>query len=123
MNRPTRFKARLALAIVAALAAVPTPAIAAVPAGDEYVLEIPGVRPTGGGSVAVPRATDFRASGRGDAQRGVVGETDEPSSPLAALGETIGSVPRSLALGVAAFAALALLVAPPLRRPVPDGPR
>src|SRR4029079_6695594 len=47
MDRPTRTKARLALAIVATLIAVPPPAATpAAPADDEYVLQFPGVSQT-----------------------------------------------------------------------------
>lgn len=110
MDRPTHSKARLALAIVAALAAltaisVPS-AVAAPPAGEEYVLELPGVRQTNNPAVA-PEPTAIPGESR--AQQGVVGESSPPQSPLAATASTLGSIPASLVAGLAALLALALL--------------
>jgi hypothetical protein len=118
MSNPTR-KARLALAIVAALLALPTAsASAAAPAGDEYVLEIPGVRQTDAGPVA---AAEESGGGAGGVQRGVVGENDPPASPLSALGDAIAAVPASLSVAVAALLALALTAG--RRRPVAHSSR
>lgn len=106
------------LAIVASLAAAPATANADAPAaGDEYVLELPGVRQTEGSAVGgggegigpVPR-TDSR-------QLGVVGETDPPASPLAASVEAASAIPASLLTGFAALLAVAIAAAA-LRRPV-----
>ena len=92
MDRPTRRKARLALAIVAALVAAAgrRPARAAAPADDEYVLEIPGVSQTesnvneDSGTIGTSARHDH-GGGRGGAgsgvQRGVVGEADAPADP------------------------------------------
>lgn len=121
MDRPTRWKARLASAIVAALVMVPAPAAqaSAVPAGEEYVLQLPGVpqsnstvnsQPTGG-SVA-----------SGGIQRGVVGESAEPAGPLAALGDALAAIPAAIVAGIAALLVLALL-AIPLRHLTPHGSR
>lgn len=107
MIRPTRWKAGLALAIVAALAAVPAaPALAAPPAGDEYVLEIPGVRDNASGPVAAAPAASPTAGE--NVQRGVVGESDSPSSPLAALGDALGSIPASVLTGLIVLLGLAV---------------
>jgi len=112
MELPTRRTAGLALAIVASLAAAPGPATADTPAaGDEYVLELPGVRESqgsavgGGGEEIGPVArTDSR-------QLGVVGETDAPVSPLAESAEAASAIPMSLLAGLAALLAVALATA------------
>ncbi|GIK77001.1 MAG: hypothetical protein EDQ89_03170 [Acidobacteria bacterium] len=109
MDLPTRLTAGLALAIVASLAAAPAQAGAEAPAaGDEYVLELPGVRQSegsaaggGGEGIGPVSRTDSR-------QLGVVGETDAPASPLAASAEAAGAIPTSLLAGLAALVALAL---------------
>jgi hypothetical protein len=121
MNRPTRWKARLALAIVAALVIVPAAvAEASAPAGDEYVLELPGVRQSDSAVNAGPAGG--RSGGGSGIQRGVVGETDEPADPLAALGDALGAIPTAIVAGLAILLALALL-AVPARRPAPHGSR
>ena len=104
---PTRRKAWLAIAIVAALTAAPTAASAAATASDEYVLEIPGVRQTDNGSVA---GTTAPPNDAGDGvQRGVVGEQDAPSTPLAALGDALSAFPAAFAAGLLALAAIVAL--------------
>ena len=105
MDRPTRPKARLTLAIVAALILVPAPAASAAPASDEYVFQLPGVHQTD--NTAAPDARAGAAPGHG-VQRGVVGETDPPAGPLAALGDALDATPTSIAVGLAALLALAL---------------
>jgi len=122
MDHPIGWKTRLTLAMVATLAATPVPAaLAAAPAGDEYVLEIPGVRQadSGAGSGA---AADGGSVGSGAEQRGVVGEADAPQTPLAALGDTLTAVPAPLVVGLAALLAVVLLAATG-RRPVSNGSR
>jgi len=125
MNRPTRWKARLAPAIVAALLLVPAQAAEAgpgagpAPAGDEYVLQLPGVRQSASDVAQPGRAADAG----GGVQRGVVGETDEPAGPLAALGDALGALPASILAGLAALGALALLGALLRRRLTPLGAR
>ncbi len=118
MNHPTRWKGRLALAIVAALVAAPaSPAPAAAPAGDEYVLDLPG----GGQTESTGVNT---ASGAGDReQRGVVGEADPPATPLAALGATAGSMPAPLLVGLTALLVLAIIAALGRRRATSRGTR
>jgi hypothetical protein len=112
MNRPTQPKARLRIAIVAALVAVSAvpaaPALAAATAADEYVLEYPGVGGTDNASISVE---DGRDRGRTPAQEGVVGEAESPSSPLASGIAMIGSAPASLLIAVAAVLALAAAMA------------
>lgn len=120
MIRPTQGKAWLAIAIVAALAAAPAAASAAAPASDEYVLEFPGVRQTDGGSVAGSTATPTDA---GDGvQRGVVGEQNAPSTPLAAVGDALSAFPAAFAAGLLALAAIVALGISS-RRPIPHGTR
>ncbi len=117
MDLPARRTTGLALAIVASLAAAPAAATADAPAaGDEYVLELPGVRQSegsavgGGGEGIGPVArTDSR-------QLGTVGETDAPASPLAASAEAASTIPAPLLAGLAALLALALAAAT-LRHP------
>ena len=119
MNLPTRRKTRLAVAIVAALVAAPAPAaLAAAPAGDEYVLEIPGVRQT---DAAVTQTAGSGAGGDG-IQRGVVGEIDTPATPLGALADTLTATPASIVAWLLALLAAAALVAIG-RRPVVRGSR
>jgi hypothetical protein len=109
MEHPTRRKAGLALAIVATLAATPTAATAAAPsAGDEYVLEIPGVRQAESLGVASTGAPDREPR----EQLGVVGETEPPESPLASLGDAVAAIPASLLAGLAALLALTLVALP-----------
>lgn len=107
MIRPTRTTARLALAIVAALAALPAGAAAAPPAGDEYVLEIPGVKPTGGSVVS--ENEESAGSVGGGIQYGVAGESTTPAGPLAALGDSLRAVPASMAVGLGAVLTLLLI--------------
>ena len=104
---PTRRKAWLAIAIVAALTAVPATASAAATASDEYVLEIPGFRQANNGLAAGSAATANDAGD--DIQRGVVGEQDPPPTPLATLGDAVSSFPGAFAAGLLALAAIALL--------------
>jgi hypothetical protein len=106
--------AGLALAIVATLAAVPAQASAAASAGEEYVLELPGVRQAHSLGVNSAGEPPDRAP-RISEQLGVVGETDTPGSPLASLGDAAGAIPASLLAGLAAAVGLTLL-ALPLRR-------
>ncbi|HET6831577.1 MAG TPA: hypothetical protein VFH44_09545 [Solirubrobacterales bacterium] len=117
MDHPTRRTAGLALAIVAALAATPAQATAAgaPSAGEEYGLEIPGVRQSESPSLADRKQPepDHEAE---LAQLGVVGEGDDAAAPLGVLGNAVSAVPPSLAAGLAALIALALAVAA-LRRP------
>lgn len=118
MNRPTRRKAWLALAIVAALTAVPAAAAAAPAAIDEYVLDLHGVRQVDSGPVAAAAAG---AVDRGDdVQRGVVGEREAPPSPLASLGDTLGGLPPAIVVGLLALLGLLLLARP---RPIPHAQR
>ena len=119
MIRPTGTKAWLAIAIVAALSAVPAVASAAAPASDEYVLEIPGVRQTDTGPVA--NATPATDAGDG-VQRGVVGEQETSSAPLAVLGDALSGFPVAYTVGLAALAAIAALGLS-RRRPIVHGPR
>ncbi len=119
MNLPTRPKTRLTVAIVAALVVAPAPAaLAAAPAGDEYVLEIPGVRQAD----AAVTTTAGSGSGGDGIQRGVVGETDTPATPLGALGDTLTATPASIVAWLLALLAAAALVAI-VRRPVARGSR
>jgi hypothetical protein len=118
MDRPTRRKARLALAIVAALVVLPVPAAtAAAPADDEYVLELPGVSPTDN-NLSQTAAHDGNgvAGGGSGTQRGVVGETDAPPTPLAAAGDALAALPASLLVGAALLLATAILAAAARRR-------
>jgi len=118
MNHPTGWNGRLALAIVAALVAAPAPpALAAAPAGDEYVLDLPG------SGQAESNGVNAAAGAGGREQRGVVGETDPPATPLAALGATAGSLPGSLLAGLGALLALAIIAALGRRRTTPHGTR
>lgn len=105
MDRPTRPKARLTLAIVAALILAPAPAASAAPASDEYVFQLPGVHQAD--DTVAPSGRGGTMSGH-SVQRGVVGETDLPAGPLAALGDALGAIPASIAVGLAALLALAL---------------
>jgi hypothetical protein len=98
MDRPTRRKARLALAIVATLIVLPVPAAtAAAPADDEYVLQFPGVSQTDSNVNQAPA----HAGGGSGIQRGVVGEADVPPTPLAAAGDALAGFPVSLLIGAA----------------------
>ena len=115
MDRPTRRKAGLALAIVATLAAVPAPASAAPSAGDEYVLEIPGVRQAENLGTESAGERSERTPTVARVQRGAVGETDPAGSSLAALGSTAAATPTSLLVGIVALVALALATALPRR--------
>ena len=123
MDRPTRRKARLALAIVATLVVLPVPsATAAAPADDEYVLQFPGVSQTDNNVNQAPtRAGEGKgATGGGSGiQRGVVGETDAPPTPLAAAGDALTGFPASLLIGVALLLATALAAAGARRRRPP----
>ena len=120
MNLPTRPKTRLTVAIVAALVVAPAPAaLAATPAGDEYVLENPGVHQIETGPVTT---TAGSGSGGDGIQRGVVGETDTPATPLGALGDTLTATPASIVAWLLALLAAAALVAI-VRRPVARGSR
>jgi len=107
MDHPTRRKAGLALAIVATLTAAPAHAIADAPAaGDEYVLEIPGVRQSENAGIGTGGAANGdRAAPE---QLGVVGETDPPPRPLGALADAAGAIPGALLAGFAALIALAV---------------
>lgn len=113
MDRPTRRKARLALAIVAALVALPvTTAGAAAPADDEYVLEIPGVSQSDSGAGETPaRHGDGSGTTAGGSriQRGVVGEAEAQPTPLAAAADALAAIPASLLIGVALLLATGLI--------------
>lgn len=109
MNRPTRSKAGLTLAIVAALAATSAalaPFAAAQPASDEYVLEFPGVGQNLSGT-QVDSSRDAASSGDG-LQRGVVGETSPPDDRLESLGSTLAAAPAALVVGLALLMAVAV---------------
>ncbi len=119
MGRPTGRKARLALAIVAALIALPVQAGgAAAPADDEYVLKLPGVTQSesnvneDSGTIGTSARHDH-GGGRGGAgsgvQRGAVGEADAPPTPLAATGDALTAVPASLLIGAGLLLATALI--------------
>jgi hypothetical protein len=109
MDHPTRRTAGLALAIVAALASAPAQAAAAGPAaGDEYVLEIPGVRQSESSAIGGGGERIGRVSVAGSEQLGVVGEADSPASPLAASADAASAVPVPLVLGLATLIGLAL---------------
>ena len=105
MDRPTRRNARLALAIVATLVMLPIPAaMAAAPADDEYVLEIPGVSQTDSNVNQAPAHGgdgNGATTGGSGIQRGVVGEADVPPTPLAAAGDALAGFPVSLLIGAA----------------------
>jgi len=124
MDRPTRRKARLALAIVATLVVLPVPAAtAASPADDEYVLQFPGVSQTDSNVNQAPaRAGDGNGATTGGSgiQRGVVGETDGTPTPLAAAGDVLAALPASLLVGAALLLATALLAAGTRRRRPPS---
>jgi hypothetical protein len=111
MNRPTHSKARLRIAIVAALVAASAvaapPALAAATATDEYVLEAPGVGGTDNVSVTT---VDGRDRGRTEGQQGVVGEASPPDSPLASGIAMIGSAPAPLLIVAAALLAFVAAV-------------
>jgi hypothetical protein len=92
------------------LAAVPAQATAALSAGDEYVLEIPGVRQAHSSGVDSVAAQSDRAPATTE-QLGVVGENEPPGSPLTSLGDAAAAIPASLAAGLAALG-LALLARP-----------
>ena len=115
MNRPTGRNARLALAIVAALIFLPVQAAqAADPAVDEYVLEPPGVSQSESSVNEAPADHGDRgnATGGGSSiQRGVVGETEAPPTPLAAAGDTLSATPSSLLIVGALLLAVALVTA------------
>lgn len=119
MESPIRRKAWLALAIVAALTAVPAGATAAPPASDEYVLEIPGVRQAESGPVGGEAAPSPAGDG---VQRGVVGEGNGTGSPLAALGDSLTAMPASIFAGIVALLAI-LLLGIARRHPDPNGSR
>lgn len=122
MDHPIGWKIRLTLAMVAALAATPVPtALAAAPAGDEYVLEIPGVRQADSGAGSEAAAGGGSVGGRAE-QRGVVGEADAPQAPLGALGDTLTAAPTPIVVGLAALLAIVMLAAIG-RRPVSNGSR
>lgn len=125
MDRPTRRKARLALAIVAALVALPVPvAGAAAPADDEYVLEVPGATQADTGARQIPTrpgdATGPTAAGSG-IQRGVVGETDAQPTPLAAAADALAAIPASLLIGAVLLLATVLVGAGVRRHRAPGG--
>jgi hypothetical protein len=112
-------KARLALAIVAALNALPVQVSgAAAPADDEYVLKLPGVTQsesavnedsgTNGTSARHEHGGGLDAAGSG-IQRGAVGEADAPPTPLAAAGDALTAVPASLLIGAGLLLAMALI--------------
>jgi hypothetical protein len=113
-------KAWLAVAIVAALCAVPATASADAPASDEYVLQVPGVRQTDSGPVA--DATPVVKNAGDDVQRGVVGEQEDPSTPLAALGDAFTGFPAAFTVGLAVLAAIAAFSLS-RRRPIAHGTR
>ena len=102
MDRPTRTKARLALAIVATLIVLPVPAAtAAAPADDEYVLQFPGVSQTDSNVNQAPAHAGGGNGGGSGIQRGVVGEADVPPTPLAAAGDALAGFSVSLLIGAA----------------------
>lgn len=116
MELPSRRTAGLVLAIVASLAAAPAEVNADAPAaGDEYVLELPGVRQTEGSAVGGGGEGIGPVSRTDSRQLGVVGEVDPPASPLAASAEAASAIPTSLLTGFAALLVVAL--AATLRRP------
>ena len=124
MDRPTRRKARLALAIVATLVVLPAPAAtAAAPADDEYVLQYPGVSQTDSNvnQAPAPAHTGKSATAGGSGiQRGVVGETDDPPTPLAAAGDALTGFPASLLIGAALLLLTALFAVAVRRRQPPS---
>ena len=124
MSRPTGRNARLALAIVAALITLQAQAAqAADPADDEYVLKLPGVTQSES-SVSEPPAHHGdrgNATGGGSSiQRGVVGETEAPPTPLAAAGDTLSAIPASLLIGGALLLAVGLVTAGARRHRAPS---
>jgi hypothetical protein len=123
MIRPTRRKAWLAIAIVAALSAVPAAASAAAPASDEYVLQFPGVRQTDSGPVADANPAPATKDAGDGVQRGVVGEQETPSTPLGALGDAMTGLPVAFTVGLAALAAIVAALALSRRRPIAPAPR
>ena len=124
MDRPTRTKARLALAIVATLIVLPVPAAtAAAPADDEYVLQFPGVSQTDSNVNQAPAHGgdgNGATTGGSGIQRGVVGEADVPPTPLAAAGDALAGFPVSLLIGAALLLVAALLAAGTRRRRPPS---
>ncbi len=128
MDRPTHSKARLTLAIVAtltglsALSTVVAPAaLAEPPAGEEYQLEIPGVRQNPS-NTPVEAAATSGSSGDGT-QRGVVGEAAPPDTGLESVVAALGSTPAALLFGLAALVAVALLRNPLASRSAASGAR
>jgi hypothetical protein len=128
MDRPTHSKARLTLAIVATLAAlsalstlIAPAALAGPPAGEEYQLEIPGVRQNPS-NTPVEAAATSESSGDG-IQRGVVGEAAPPDTGLESVVAVLGSTPAALLFGLAALLAIALLRTPLASRSAASGPR
>lgn len=122
MDRPTHREARLTAAIVAAVVALiaifavvlPAAAGADPPADDEYVLELPGARPTSNDAHGTSATTD---GGGGGVQLGVSGEDDPPESELDALVSTLGDGPGSVAAALTLLAALCALTVATARRP------
>jgi hypothetical protein len=120
MSSPTGRKARLALAIVAALIALPVQASgAAAPADDEYVLKLPGVTQSESNvndSGTNETSARHDQGGGGDSaavgiQRGAVGEADAPPTPLVAAGDALTAVPASLLIGAGLLLVTALIAA------------
>jgi hypothetical protein len=102
MNRGTQ--ARLAVAALIALGVLAAPAVAAPPATEEYVLDLPGVsssRFISPAEVEEPPAAPAGAAG-------IVGERNEPLTPLAAIGRGLATPAGLLALAPAALLLLAL---------------
>jgi hypothetical protein len=82
------------------------------PAADEYVLKLPGVTQSESSVSETPSHPTDRgnaAAGSSGIQRGVVGETEAPSTPLAAAGETLPATPASLLIGGALLLAASLV--------------
>ena len=103
---------------------LPIPAaMAAAPADDEYVLEIPGVSQTDSNVNQAPAHGgdgNGATTGGSGIQRGVVGETDATPTPLAAAGDALAALPASLLVGAALLLVAALLAAGTRRRRPPS---
>jgi hypothetical protein len=111
MNRRTHARAGLTLAIVAIASLIPMAVMTAVAsaeaAGDEYVLEVPGISndsAAGGSGAAAPMI------GANSDQVGVVGENAPPSSPLDALGSALSETPLVAGLLIALIAVAGLVL-------------